>query len=54
MPRGTKVVVIGSYADQYICGECGYVASNKTGFRLHERVTHGIDTKDPVFNNIDV
>jgi hypothetical protein len=52
MPRGTKVVVIGSYADQYICGECGYATSNKTGSRLHEKVTHGRDTKDPVFNNM--
>ena len=52
MPRGSKVVIVGSHADQYTCGECGYAASNKTGFRLHERVTHGRDTKNPVFNNM--
>jgi ribosomal protein L44E len=52
MPRGTKIIVIGEHADQYKCGECGYAASNKTGFRLHKRVTHGKDTKDLVLNNM--
>ena len=52
MPRGKKIIITGEHAGQYICGECGYAASNKTGFRLHGRVTHGRDTKDPVFNNM--
>jgi ribosomal protein L44E len=52
MPRGTKITVTGSHADQHKCSECGYAASNKTGFRLHKRVTHGKDTKDLVLDNV--
>jgi predicted RNA-binding Zn-ribbon protein involved in translation (DUF1610 family) len=52
MPRGTKIIVIGERAGQYRCGECGYAASSKTGFRLHKKVTHGKDTKDLVLNNV--
>jgi hypothetical protein len=49
MPRGTKIIVIGEHA--YKC-ECGYTTSNKTGFRLHKRVTHGEDIKDLDLNTV--
>jgi hypothetical protein len=34
-----------------VCGKCGYVSSNNTGFRLHKKVAHGKDTKNTVFND---
>jgi DNA-directed RNA polymerase subunit RPC12/RpoP len=46
MPRGHEVRV-GEYSCQYVCGECGYTASNKTGIRLHGKATHGTNLKDP-------
>jgi ribosomal protein L44E len=52
MPRGVKIIVIGEHASQYTCDECEYAASNKTGFRLHKRVTHGKDTKDLGLNTV--
>jgi hypothetical protein len=44
MPRGQEVIVKGC-SKHFIC-ECGYTANNKTGIRLHKRVTHGINLKD--------
>jgi transcription elongation factor Elf1 len=45
-------MIAGEHVGLYICGECGYTASNKTGFRLHKKATHGKDAKDLVLSNV--